>query len=126
MINIKFNFKYLISFLFIFAAEVFIALYVHDKIIRPYIGDVLVVILMYTFIRIFTEKLRFLPIYLLIFASLVEIAQYFNIVSILGLANNKAASIIIGSSFDFADIGCYLCGSILLIIFEKAKHVISR
>ena len=121
MINIKLNIKYLISFTILFAIEVFIALFVHDKIIRPYIGDVLVVILMYTFIRIFTDKIKHLSLYLFIFAVIIEISQYFNILSLIGLEKNKTASVIIGSSFDVADIGCYLCGSVILVIYEKIK-----
>ena len=121
MINIKLNIKYLISFIILFTIEAFIALFVHDKIIRPYIGDVLVVILMYTFIRIFTDKIKHLPLYLFIFAVIIEISQYFNILSRIGLEKNKAASVIIGSSFDAADIGCYWCGSVILVIYEKFK-----
>ena len=36
---------YIISFLVIFCIEVLIALYVRDNFVRPYIGDVLVVVL---------------------------------------------------------------------------------
>ncbi len=121
MINIKINIKYMISFILLLAIEIFIALFVHDKIIRPYIGDVLVVILMYTFIKIFTDKIKLLPVYLFLFAVMVEIAQYFNIISMIGLEKNRAAAVIIGSSFDIADIVCYLCGSLILIIYEKIK-----
>lgn len=38
---------YIISFLVIFCIEVFIALYVRDSFIRPYMGDALVVVLVY-------------------------------------------------------------------------------
>lgn len=44
---------YIISFLVIFCIEVFIALYVRDSFIRPYMGDALVVVLVYSFVRIF-------------------------------------------------------------------------
>ena len=40
--------KYITIFAITFILEVIIAKYVHDKIIRPYIGDVLVVICLYT------------------------------------------------------------------------------
>lgn len=33
--------------------EVLIALYVRDRFIRPYVGDMLVVVLVYSFVRIF-------------------------------------------------------------------------
>ena len=35
------------------AVETLIALYVHDKVIRPYVGDLLVVLVVYCFVRIF-------------------------------------------------------------------------
>ncbi|MDS0524318.1 DUF2809 domain-containing protein [Clostridium sp. SHJSY1] len=116
----KIQFKYLISFIILFIIETLIALFVHDTIIRPYIGDILVVILLYTFIKMFVVKrMKFLPIYIFIFAAAVELAQYFHIVNLLHLQNNRVMAVIIGSSFDIKDILCYLIGSILLIVWEK-------
>ncbi|MEN8435053.1 DUF2809 domain-containing protein [Clostridium septicum] len=116
----KINIKYLIAFISIFIIEVVIALFINDKIIRPYIGDILIIILMYTFIRSFIKKkIKYLPIYLFLFATFVEIMQLFNIVERLGLQNNKVFSIIIGSTFDIKDILCYLVGSIILIIWDR-------
>ncbi|MHC1686040.1 MAG: DUF2809 domain-containing protein [Clostridiaceae bacterium] len=118
----KINIKYIVSFIVLFIIETIIALFVHDQFIRPYFGDMLVVILMYTFIRGFTKKtIKFLPIDLFIFAAIVETAQYFKIVDLLHLQNNKAATIIIGSSFDIKDILCYLVGSVILIAWEKIE-----
>lgn len=44
--------KYGAAFLLLLCVEVLIALYVHDDFIRPYIGDVLVVGVVYCFLRI--------------------------------------------------------------------------
>lgn len=116
----KINYKYLISFIILFFIEVIIALFIDDEIIRPYIGDILVIILMYTFIRTFIKKeLRLLSIYLFVFATFVEVMQYFNILEILGLENNKLLSVVFGSVFDVKDILCYLIGSIILLIFDN-------
>lgn len=120
----RINIKYIIAFLILLTIELLIALFVHDKFVRPYIGDVLVIILMYCFIRSFIRKIKFLPCYLFLFGVLVEILQYFKIIYLLGLQDNKILSIIIGSSFDIKDILCYLAAAILLIIWEhieKAK-----
>jgi len=46
--SFTFNTKYFLLAFALFFVEVYIALYVHDDIIRPYIGDVLVVILIET------------------------------------------------------------------------------
>ncbi|MBU3092130.1 DUF2809 domain-containing protein [Clostridium sp. CF011] len=116
----KINIKYILSFIILLITETIIALFINDTIIRPYIGDILVVILMYTFIRGFIQKpIKFLPIYLFFFASAVELGQYYHIVDLLHLENNKMISTIIGTSFDIKDIVCYLIGSILLVVWEK-------
>jgi len=103
---------YFLSALLLLIIEVLIALYVHDDFIRPYLGDVLVVVLIYAFIRIFIpEKIRLLPMYIFIFAVVAEIFQYFEIVKILGLQDNTFLTVLIGSVFDIKDIICYGIGS---------------
>ncbi|WP_066892212.1 ribosomal maturation YjgA family protein [Clostridium nigeriense] len=115
----KINIKYFIAFIVLFIIEVVIALFINDKIIRPYIGDILIIVLMYTFIKSFIKKeIRFLPIYLFAFAAFIEIIQYINILGLIGLENNKILKIIIGSTFDIKDILCYLIGSIILVIWK--------
>ena len=114
---------YLTATLVIFAIEFCIALFVHDGFVRPFIGDVLVVILIYTFIRIFIpERVRLLPLYIFIFSVIVEILQYFKIVEILGLQDNRLMSTIIGTSFDIRDILCYFVGCAFCGIWEYLRY----
>ena len=117
---------YLIIFILLIVVETLIALYVHDDFIRPYIGDIIVVIVLYSFVRIFIpEKCRLLPLYIFIFSVAVEIMQYFKIINILGLQNNSFARVIIGSVFDLKDIACYGIGCLILALYEilrKNKH----
>ena len=71
---------YAIATVILLLIEVLIAIYVHDAFVRPYIGDVLVVVVIYTFIRIFVpERCKLLPLYVFIFAALVEALQMFHI-----------------------------------------------
>ena len=119
----KKRFMYLIITIILLAIEVFIALYVRDAFIRPYIGDMLVVILIYTFVRIIIpEKIRLLPLYIFLFAAGVEVLQYFDVVRLLGLDGNRFMSILIGSVFDIKDIACYGVGCLLLGIYEYWKR----
>jgi hypothetical protein len=117
---LTFNKKYFIIALLLFFIEVLIALYVHDRIIRPYIGDVLVVILIYCFIKSFL-KLPVLPVAsaVLIFAFMVETLQYFKIVEVLGLQHIKLARIIIGTSFAWMDMLTYIAGIAIVLIAER-------
>ena len=114
---------YLTATILLFAVEVFIALFVHDSFVRPFIGDVLVVILIYTFIRIFIpEKVRLLPLYVFVFAAAVEILQYFRIVEVLGLQDNVIMSTVIGTSFDIRDILCYFVGCVFCGVWEVIRY----
>ena len=109
----------------LFLIELWIALFVHDKFIRPYVGDVLVVVLIYTFVRIFLpERVRLLPLYVFLFAAGVEVSQYFRIVEVLGLSDNRILSVVIGSVFDVKDIVCYGVGCSLLGVYEYVKETI--
>ena len=113
---------YAVATLFLLLIEVIIALYVHDDFIRPYVGDVLVVIVIYTFIRIIVpEKCKLIPLFLFIFAAGVELLQLANIVEILGVADNKFLKILIGSVFDIKDIVCYAVGCVILCMYEWVR-----
>ena len=110
---------YAVATLLLLFIEIVIALYVHDDFIRPYVGDVLVVIVIYTFIRIIVpEKCRLLPLYIFIFSAGVELLQLANIVEILGVEDNRFFMILIGSVFDIKDIVCYAVGCVMLCIYE--------
>lgn len=116
---VKINFKNMIIFIILFFVEIIIGLFIHDNIIRPYFGDILVVGVIYFFLRIFIVKLRFLNLYVFIFACLVEFMQYLNVAVILHIENFRLAKIILGSTFDFKDIFCYFIGTMLIFLYER-------
>ena len=110
---------YLLATLVIIGIEVLIALFVRDMFIRPYVGDVIVVFAVYTFIRIFIpDGLVLMPAYVFVFSCIVEILQYVHILDRFGLQDNRFLSILLGGTFDFKDIVCYLVGCIVLGLFE--------
>lgn len=118
---------YFLAFLLFLAVEVLIALFVHDRFVRPYIGDVLVVVVLYCFVRIFLPQGgRWLPILLFIFATGVEFLQYLNIVEWLHLSGNVFMRILIGSVFDVKDIICYGVGCAILQAAELLKAEIFK
>lgn len=117
---LTFNKKYFGLTVILFIIEVLIAVYVRDRFIRPYMGDVLVVILIYCFIKSFT-RLPVIPVAIgvLLFAFTVEILQYLRIVEVLGLEDNKLARIIIGTDFAWLDLLTYVAGIMIVIIVEQ-------
>ena len=117
---IKFKRPYLLIAVTIFILELLIALFMHDGIIRPYIGDFLVVILIYCFIKAFLNlPVSTTAVAVLLFSYSVETLQYFKIVNKLGLQDSKLAKIIIGTSFAWTDILAYTLGIIFVLIVEK-------
>ena len=112
---------YFIIAIIIFAVEVFIALFLHDPIIRPYVGDLLVVILMYCFIRsFFNLPVATTAIFVLLFAYFIEWLQYRNFVKLLGLENSKWANVVLGNRFEWIDMLAYTLGIGVVLISEKA------
>lgn len=100
----------------LFLIEVLIAMYVHDDFIRPYFGDFLVVILMYCFIRTFTNlDVKLTVIAVLMFSYLIEVLQYLNFVEWIGLGNSELARTLIGTSFAWIDIVAYTTGSLAIL-----------
>lgn len=113
---------YLAMTVFWLAVEVVIACYVHDRFIRPYVGDVLVVVVVYCFVRIWVPQgVRLLPLYVFLFAAGVEVLQYFHLVELLGVGNNTFLRVVLGSVFDLKDILCYGIGCDFLEGFERMK-----
>lgn len=118
--KLSFQKNYFILTILLFLIEVLIALFVHDTFIRPYLGDVIVVILIYCFIQSFI-KLPVLKValFVLLFSFTIEFLQYLNIVQKLGLENSKVAQTVIGTSFSWIDLLTYILGIAIVIIVEK-------
>ena len=103
-----FRFYYLFWSIILFFTEVYIAINIRDDFIRPYVGDVLVVILIYALVRTFFKvPILTAAIGTLLFSFVVEILQYFELVKILGLEDSAFARIVIGTTFVVQDLIAY-------------------
>ncbi len=103
---------YAVWCLALIAVEVAIALFISGGFIRSYLGDVIIMGVLYCLVKAFFPKVtKLLPLYLFIFAVGVEIGQYFNYASLLGLGDIPFFQILLGTSFSFIDIVCYAVGS---------------
>ena len=117
------------AFLALLAIEILIALFVHDRFIRPYGGDILVTVLLCCLGRIFfPEKPKLLPLWVFLLALSVEICQYFDFVTRLGLGNSPFVRTLLGTTFSPADILCYGAGCLAFAVavgmgnkFRKAR-----
>jgi hypothetical protein len=119
----SFNPLYFNIALVIFVIEVLIAMYVKDRFVRPYVGDVLVVIMIYCFIRAYFHASAIkVSMFVLGFAITLEILQYFHFIDMIGLRNNKLARIVIGTKFEWLDLVAYAFGTAIVIVVEKMRE----
>ncbi len=117
---LTFNKKYFFLAVFLFVIEVLIATFFKSGFMRHYVGDFLVVILIYCFIKIFLN----IPVFaaavgVLLFAYFIELLQYLEFVKWIGLGENRLANVVLGNYFEWADMVAYTLGMTTVILFEK-------
>ncbi len=121
---LKFHRRYFILAALALVVEILIALFVHDRVIRPYVGDILVVVLIYCAVKAFLDTpVLFTALSVLLFAFVIEALQYFNFVDRVGLQHSALAVTIIGNSFAWIDVMAYIAGFFVILLFEKRKGV---
>jgi hypothetical protein len=105
----------------VFFIEVTIALFLHDRLVRPYIGDVLAVVLVYLALRAVTPwPVVTAIVSTLAIAAAIEFGQYFHLLDWLGLSQNHMARVVLGGVFDLKDFACYFGGAALVLAVEAA------
>lgn len=98
-------------------------MFVHDRFIRPYVGDYLVVMLIYCALRTFLKASPLKVAFgVLLFSFMLEVLQYYNIVDQLGLSENQLAKTVIGQGFAWGDLLAYTLGVITILVFERLNR----
>lgn len=122
---------YISAFAVLLTAEILIGL-LAEEVLRNSGGDVLVVIVIYFLIRIFTDRFsRTLPLMVFAFACFVELLQSMDICGLLGIDKHSLLAVIIGTNGNFLDICCYFFGMLMIytymhfekyLLFSPQKH----
>lgn len=121
MYTFKKNYFYVTVLLFL--TEVFIAMFVRDRIIRPYAGDFLVVILLYCFLKSFLNiSVVNAAFSVLLFASFIEVLQILNLANLPWLEHRKLVLVVLGSHFEWLDMLAYLLGVLVILCIEKCRN----
>ncbi len=123
--------KYIIAFCVILVVEVLIALFAHDRFIRPYGGDILVTVLLCCLVRIFFPEgksigVKLVPLWVFLFSVAVEVAQYFDYVNLLGLGDIAFFRILLGTTFVWFDLVSYGIGCVSFWAAEMIHERIKR
>jgi hypothetical protein len=112
--------RYLGLALLILGLEIFIGVFVRDTVVRPFLGDVLVVVLLYALLRAFVPAPPSrLAWGVLLFSFLIETLQYFDYVALLHLENNRLLSVMLGRTFSWSDFLAYLSGFLLVLVVDR-------
>ena len=118
----KFNKFYFLLFLILFSLEFGIAYFIKKGFIRHTIGDFLVVIMLYCFLKSFIDiKPIVMAIIVLLIAFIIEFLQLTPFLEWLNLQNNAYAKIVLGSTFNVLDLIAYSLGVLLIIIVELKR-----
>ena len=106
----------------LFCIEVFIATFLHDRFIRPYVGDFLAVIFLYCLVKS-VAPLPAGPTVLgvLLVAYALEALQYVHLLQHLGLQHVRLAALVLGSHFEWVDMVAYTLGAALIWVAEKMR-----
>src|ERR1700760_4967312 len=108
MPKFRFNRWYFLLTLVLFGVEIFIGACMHDEVIRPYGGDLLVVVLIYCFFQSFWQlPVAPLSLGVLVFAYLEETGQYYHMADRLGFSKPSVMRVVIGYHFSWVDILSY-------------------
>ena len=119
---ICFRKNYLLFAIVLFLVEVLIAVYVRDRIIRPYGGDFLVIGFLYclcrTFLKFSPEKVLVL---VLLFAFAIEALQLLKISEVFDLQKHQWLNIVLGSHFEWLDMLVYCLGALTILLIEHRR-----
>lgn len=117
---LTFNRKFFFYTSVLFLVELLIALFVRDSFVRPYVGDYLVVMLLYCAVRTLLDApVLKIAVGVLAFSYLIELLQYFGLVKRLGLEHNTIAKTVIGYGFEWKDMLAYTLGVLTVLIIER-------
>lgn len=109
---------YLILAISLFLIEFAIAVFPTTHFIRAYFGDLLVVMLIYCAVKAVVDiEAKFLTVGVFIFSVMIETAQYFHLVDVLGI-KHQVLRIVIGTSFSWVDIFMYFLGCMTMYLID--------
>jgi hypothetical protein len=115
--------RYALAAFLVLLLEVAIALWVHDRLVRPYLGDSLAVVLIYCGLRAATPLgIHRAVAAALAIACIVEVGQWFGYVDLLGLSHCPMARVMLGTGFDPRDFLAYASGAVAIVLGETLNR----
>ena len=105
-------------FVLLFAVELAIAIFVHDRLIRPFFGDVLAVVAVYCGLRtVLPIGVRAAVLSAFGVGCVLELLQLLDVADRLALG--PVARVVIGTTFDPGDLVAYAVGAAIALGVEQ-------
>ena len=115
----RFHLGYFLIAILLFLIEIVIAKYVMGWV-RSYLGDVFVIMLLYSVIMTLTKLNKTLAVLTTLgLAFAIECSQYFKLAELLGFEKGSVAYIVLGNTFSVEDLVCYIAGGFIILIIES-------
>ena len=127
-IKLRFHVGYFLIASSLFLIEVLIAKYVTGWV-RSYLGDVLVIMLIYSAMMTVIELNKKLVVLLtLVLAFAIEFSQYIKLAELLSFEKGSVAYIVLGNTFSIEDLVCYVLGGFIILMIEPmfSKYVVLK
>ncbi|EAQ48378.1 ribosomal maturation YjgA family protein [Leeuwenhoekiella blandensis] len=114
---------YFLIFLFLLGVEIAIATYLKTGFIRAYLGDLLVVILLYSLLMsTLKPSVKRGLILTLAIAFAIELLQLINLTRFFPQEYKQLATLVLGSHFSWLDLLMYVLGIVVAGITELVLH----
>ena len=114
---------YFLIFLFLLGVEIAIATYLKTGFIRAYLGDLLVVILLYCLLMsTLKPSVKRGLILTLAIAFAIELLQLVNLTKFFPQEYKQLATLVLGSHFSWLDLLMYVLGIVVAGITELVLH----
>jgi len=114
--------RYALATVMVFAIEVAIALKVSDPVIRPFVGDALVVVLLYGAAQTLAPRApRRVALEVMLFAFAIECLQAVDYAAWLGADRHRWLSVLLGRTFSWGDFLAYAAGAALASLDPLAR-----
>lgn len=99
----------------------------HKPVVRGFLGDIVVIVLIYYFINGIHEFNSFkLMLFTLLLSFTIEFMQFLHIAEVLGVENNLFFRLVFGSVFDVMDLVAYTIGASISLIMDTVISKILR
>src|SRR5262245_8194095 len=116
--------QYLLAAGGLFIVLVFIAAYVRDAVVRPYVGDLLVVICLYFLVRGATGAGKYWTAgAVLLLAAIIEYAQTLQLLSWLHLSDAPIIKTVLGNTPDPLDMALYSTGLAIVLLADRDRTI---